>query len=1346
MSQNESNSQDNITDTDVRTRFEQGIRDGAEMLTLSQAVRGVAGTYTLTLLTASAFIPLLPLVAAGSVSGGVVLTWLAGLGGNALAGWLASWAQRETTKLVFGDKTQEQLLIEQLAADLQSQLAGNDTLQEELVNLLDHTDSISTAIGSLYLQTETQTNLINALRGDIQHGNIIQGRLHRRIIRQLDEAEARITAKIEVESSFTRDVVHLQAEATRTRLDILPTMDTKLDLILRTLAREEVNQSKTGVEGVVEAQIAIARKLVQERHFVSGQSVLAELKEQYSQNDISPEARARIANLLGCCALAMGEFDVARTHFGEALINAPKNVGMMTNDAMAALLSAKPQEALEISGVARNLDPTNPSVASVYIQALYRLNRLEELEALLKNEHWIIENAVGAAALASIKYDLGEYQEAEVLLRRAITLDATDPQLYTLLANTILAPLAQELVEAIVFGDQTNERLKEAENVLSQAVALYEKGDNKDSLHAALVSRAGVRCIYGDLEAGLTDCERVLGENAQDRGALENKGRILLNLDRTLEAIHCFETILSQPPEGMSKTSRYQVALIGGGSSNLPMLLASVYIDTRQFDKAIKLLYPLLAPSPENREQIAIAELLLVAQTANHDNVAVADTVRIIEETWPQEPKAKAVMAEHLARQGNSLGAIKQLEEAIVLATGFLQRRLIARMAYLLHRQGKYAEAVRVLGPVVDKNHDNPDLHLYIVCLYNSQQLAEALQLTQLIRATKGVIPGVAEIEAFILEKAGDIDHAREIWHQLIEVEPSNMSHRVHAAYIEWRAGKREIARQLTFGIPFDEIKDDAGLLINTARLRAFLGLPEALAFAYRARRIAFDNPEIHVQYMMLCLTMEGVEHEDAQRAPDEVGVDTAVHLMRNGKTTTFLILDDELINKQQGELHISDPFAQKLLGRRKGDRIILHEGVLGGQEYEITEIQGKYVYASHQTTYLFEQGILRHSAFNVSDVTEPDFMERFVRFLDQRAQQQPDIKALYTQQPLPLSTFAQMIGRSIIDVWLAFVDSPTERIFSSDGTNLEAEIQMQVVASTKSIVVDLMSLLTIVHLSLEEVVIQRFDKILIPQALLDQLQEYEQELAGPQPTATVGSSGGQRYFLDIPPEYVEQKRELLDKVLAFVRNNVQVMPAMGLIETDQDFVEMLGEAATASILLAKEQNVALYSDDLRLRMVAYQQWQVKGFDSQSILSELHHRAILNKDAYYKALSKLVQSNYHFIRIDVDALIFILEQNRMEITTEVRDLFKLLHGPDCELESAVIIIAELIKRIWLRSILQHQKLFILDFALTTLFAGRRAATVVPMLKAQLWRSFRLVEFKLPEILVHIDFWGRQQSQ
>ena len=94
MSQEEPNSPDTTPSADLRAKFDQGIRDGAEKLTAGQAAHGFAGSFTLTFLIASAFFPLLLPAAAGGAAGIVALGWLSGLGCNVLAGWLANWSER----------------------------------------------------------------------------------------------------------------------------------------------------------------------------------------------------------------------------------------------------------------------------------------------------------------------------------------------------------------------------------------------------------------------------------------------------------------------------------------------------------------------------------------------------------------------------------------------------------------------------------------------------------------------------------------------------------------------------------------------------------------------------------------------------------------------------------------------------------------------------------------------------------------------------------------------------------------------------------------------------------------------------------------------------------------------------------------------------------------------------------------------------------------------------------------------------------------------------------------------------------------------------------------------------
>jgi hypothetical protein len=352
MSQEEPNSPDTAPGADLQARFDQGIRDGAEKLTAGQAAHGFAGSFTLTFLIASAFFPLLLPAAAGGAAGSVAVAWLSGLGCNVLASLLTNWSECGIGKLRLEDKAQEQLLIQELAADLESQLASNEALQGELATLLEQTDGISTAIASLALQSDAQTKLMEALGRDIHQSNLIQGHLHRILVRQLDESEERIIKSI----SFIKEEMRLRGEKAQARLDTLPAMDTKLDTILRILTQEETRSSHSGAQSTVEAQIDIARKLVQEGHFVAARKVLVEIQAQPHENEVVPESRARIANLLGACAFAGDELGTAQSYFNEAIELAPNNVGMLANGAMVALLSDAPEVALELSTRARSLD------------------------------------------------------------------------------------------------------------------------------------------------------------------------------------------------------------------------------------------------------------------------------------------------------------------------------------------------------------------------------------------------------------------------------------------------------------------------------------------------------------------------------------------------------------------------------------------------------------------------------------------------------------------------------------------------------------------------------------------------------------------------------------------------------------------------------------------------------------------------------------------------------------------------------------------------------------------------------------------------------------------------------
>lgn len=98
----------------------------------------------------------------------------------------------------------------------------------------------------------------------------------------------------------------------------------------------------------------------------------------------------------------------------------------------------------------------------------------------------------------------------------------------------------------------------------------------------------------------------------------------------------------------------------------------------------------------------------------------------------------------------------------------------------------------------------------------------------------------------------------------------------------------------------------------------------------------------------------------------------------------------------------------------------------------------------------------------------------------------------------------------------------------------------------------------------------------------------------------------------------------------------------------------------------------------------------------------------------------------------------------MKITKEVMRVFELLHGPDCNDESAIGVIADFIRNVCLEVLLYHQKLLILDLALNALTTVRPGTPILTKLKRALHHRFMLAPQVLRTIFPNIDLWDQQR--
>lgn len=225
--------------------------------------------------------------------------------------------------------------------------------------------------------------------------------------------------------------------------------------------------------------------------------------------------------------------------------------------------------------------------------------------------------------------------------------------------------------------------------------------------------------------------------------------------------------------------------------------------------------------------------------------------------------------------------------------------------------------------------------------------------------------------------------------------------------------------------------------------------------------------------------------------------------------------------------------------------------------------------------------------------------------------------------------------------------------------------------------------------------------------------------------------------------EMIAGRREFLGKIKSFVEQHTIVLPAVKALDVPgsqlEEYYEVLGESASASLFVASEMKLPLFLDDMVLNQIATdQRWQVQGVTTQLVLLRMKSRGLISLAEYYAALKKLILGNYAYILIDSHALWWMCRNEDMKATTGMQRILQRTLGPECVPAAALRVGAEFIYRVWLEVGDKQEKLQLIDYVLDTLKSGKEAAQVKEPLKEMLTAIFRFLPAALPQVFERID--------
>jgi tetratricopeptide (TPR) repeat protein len=1088
-------------------------------------------------------------------------------------------------------------------------------------------------------------------------------------------------------------------------------------------------------EKVHSTAIDLAASFLNEGKAKSARSILERLRSDIASNNPSTDLQFRLAVNLGMCSLQLNETAPALAEFEFALRLKPDNKTALSKAAVAAMAEGKKEQSLDYARRSQVAGEKDANITANFLRVLYFAGEIDELERVIANEEWIPEDPKCAFVLGMIRLGQGKTGEAEKHLTTSISGNDGSPHAHYLLAQSIVINVEQRLANDPPLDwrwpPEIKDQLDRAETQLERALEKFQNFENRSVLHDALILRSNVLRMLGKVKEALQVCERVLADDPIHWEALNHKGQLLLMSGKADEAIECLQKLSSDET-------------IDG-----PFIsIAHAYREKKEYGKVAELLAPYWKPSPSGRQQLIIADMLLSAYHHLNETGKVAEVLDGLRRERPDDPDALALISRQLMREGKKAEANGQLLIALGKVSSDSQRQRISlELAEYYYHIENWAEAARFFGQILDTSHNDGLVRKYLLSLYKAGSYREALALSQRLRGEGNAIPFVSEIEARILEWIGDLNAALKLYEQLSQVETRAAVYRVGMVRLKNRMNDQDGASSILSEIDYEDVEGDGMLLMQIAQFRQHLGLGDELRYAYRARRLKSNDPEIHLAYIGLFLNRSPASAENLDI--ESIALGCAVKLLDAKGQEKVFIIEDEEPDATRNEISPDDPRTLMLIGSHTGDEVVFDPGEFDESRCSIVEVKSKYVHAFQQTLLEFRNWFT-HPGLRAMNVSDDDFSGIFA-MLDRQYQRNSQVLGLYKEKIPPLGALARLLGKNLFEIWGGLTHSAGARLHVSTGTPERFAHEDETLKKTNAIVLDLSAMLTLNFLSLIDKLPLLFDRLIVPRPVIDKLNEWLMPQVGEsKPTMMVWKDERGYMREDITSEMLESRRRFLEDIREFINNHADVVPVNKALDLPREHIdqyeEVFGAVSASSIFVANELNIPLYTDDLGLSVVADHEWGVTGCSTQPVLLRMKNRGLFSAVRYWEALRTLILGNYSYISVTGDALWWMCERYQKKATDEIRRILKqTLQGPECDPRSALLVGARLIYRVWLEVSEMGDKVSLIDLVTDAIITARDRSQMKSELKTMVARVFGPYQSPLPMIFTRIDEYERDEA-
>lgn len=1004
-------------------------------------------------------------------------------------------------------------------------------------------------------------------------------------------------------------------------------------------------------EKEIDLEIKRTVELVNQGHTKQGQGELSQLYVRAEALAVSKTLLARIANNWGLCLLENDAIEEAAEKFRLATEHDPTNALMFANLAEARLRQGNVGAAKGAIEKARELKGNDVHVLNVYGDYLVKSAQRDLFPALFTELSTVHDESVEwQVVIAQLHFDAGHVSDAKLLLRQIPQPGQERKEVKELLARVLIEDVRtqvhqnMELAKDLPIALRT--QIKEAQQLLDDLIIECKDHDGKRMMAALHVNRGATRALLEQWEDALRDYDKVLAEEPENKHVIKARLMALIGAKRFDEAMG----IVSQQTDPL-----------------LSFALAQSLLDAGLNDPAIKVLETLNVSDTDDTLQKL--QLLMMGWKRLSKPQEVASIIKVLETNFPSNANALCQRAEYAHDQGDTETAIRLLEQAVGSAQDAKWKNFATlNLANLLLTEGKGEEAVKVLESA-EYGKDDALLRKYAAAMYFAGRADTALQIieTNLIQWKNDA--EILGIFVEILESIGDFARAIEFAKILVSLAPAHIGYKLILGRLQPAMGQYEDARKILDTIDIEIALARAEFIVPLAFQYRCLGLVDrAIELMLRAREKHFSNPDVHQAFISIFLSLPA-EHL-ARQTLEAVAVDTVVTFTQDGTKHSYLITEGKDADLRRSELSADSHMAKVLLGKKPGDEVIVKDQGLEKSSVRVDSILTKYGYALAETLNKYSTWFPERMDLQKGDISQ---IEAIAQEIGKRRNRLDMILSFYRKNQMPVGMMAKLLGTTLPQVWLDVINSPGMNFRISFGSLDDLNPQREAVSTCQTVILDTTAVLTVALLGIEESVRVAFKKLLVAGSVLGELESAIQQ------EAIDAKSQLPAHMPEAAK--VQDRLTLLRRAQEFALSlEVHASPEL-LSESSDKERNIYGKTGTASFILAKREQAAIYSDDVAFRIVIRNEHGIKGFCTQTLLLRLTALHIITADQYTVLIAKLMAHRYWYILVNAFDFLRMFKDKQI-VTDSFKALASGLTKP-CDLDRLVDVVIEFMQHLWL---------------------------------------------------------------